>query len=175
MAQLMTMPSIYDQGLDRNQANYQPLTPITFLERASKVFPHHLAIIYGNSQYTYKQFYRRCLQFASVLSANGICRGHTVSVMLANTPAMLEAHYAVPMCGAVLHSINTRLDAGVIAFQLDHSESQVLITDIGFSRTVKSAINMAASSPWIIDYEDTQSPQLGVRFGIHDYEVLVLD
>ena len=95
--------------------------------------------------------------------------------MLANTPAMLEAHYAVPMCGAVLHSINTRLDAPVIAFQLDHSDSQVLITDIGFSKTVKSAINLATSSPWIIDYEDTQSPQVGVRLGSHDYEELVLE
>ena len=171
----MIMPSMYDQDLDRNQANYQPLTPITFLERAAKVFPHYLAIIHGDSRYTYEQFYRRCLRFASVLSANGICRGHTVSVMLANTPAMLEAHYAVPMCGAVLHSINTRLDAGVIAFQLDHSDSQVLITDIGFSRTVKSAIDLAVSSPWIIDYEDTQSPQLGERLGNHDYEELVLE
>ena len=170
----MTTPSMYDQDLDRNQANHQPLTPIKFLERAAKVFPHHLAIIHGNNRYTYQQFYRRCLRLASALSANGICRGHTISVMLANTPAMLEAHYAVPMCGAVLHSINTRLDADVIAFQLDHSDSQILITDTGFSKTVQSAIDLAVSTPWIIDYEDPQSSQVGVRLGNHDYEELVL-
>ena len=127
------MPTIYDHDLSQRQANYQPLTPLTFLERAAAVFPDHTAVIYGDLQLSYRDFYRRCRQLASVLVCRGIGRGDTVSVLLANTPAMLEAHYAVPMCGAVLHSINTRLDAAVIAFQLDHAESQVLIVDSGFS------------------------------------------
>jgi fatty-acyl-CoA synthase len=168
------MTEMYNQDLDRNQANYQPLTPITFLERAAKVFPDHIAIIHGDLRYTYAEFYRRCRQLASVLSANGIGRGHTVSVMLANTPAMLEAHYAVPMCGAVLHSINTRLDASIIAYQLNHSVSKVLITDIGFSRTIKLAVDMLEVKPWIIDYEDLECPQSGIRLGNHDYEELLL-
>jgi fatty-acyl-CoA synthase len=121
-------PSIYEVGLDKNEANHQPLSPLPFLERAASVFPDRIAVVHGNTKLTYAQFYRRCRQFASVLAARGIGRGDTVSVMLANTPPMLEAHYAVPMCGAVLHAINTRLDASVIAFQLEHGESKVLIT-----------------------------------------------
>src|SRR5690606_1278043 len=108
----------YDQHLDRNPANYQPLTPLTLLERAAKVHPDRLAVVHGQQRMTYRQFYARCRQLASALDRHGIGRGDTVSVMLSNTPPMLEAHYGVPMTGAVLHSINTRLDAGVIAFQL---------------------------------------------------------
>ena len=101
------MTNIYDCDLDKNQANYQPLTPLTFLERAATVFPDHIAVIHGNLHISYAEFYARCRRFASALALQGIGRGDTVSVMLANTPAMLEVHYAVPMCGAVLHSMNT--------------------------------------------------------------------
>ena len=94
------MASIYDRDLDQQPANYQPLTPLAFLERAASVFPDHIAVIYGDLQISYSVFYGRCRQLASVLAARGIGRGDTVSVMLANTPAMLEAHYAIPMCGA---------------------------------------------------------------------------
>ena len=167
------MPSIYDLDLDQQQANYQPLTPLAFLERAATVFPDHTAVIYGELQINYRDFYRRCRQFASVLAARGIGRGDTVSVMLANTPAMLEAHYAIPMCGAVLHSMNTRLDAGVIAFQLDHAESQVLITDTGFSATMEEALRLASVEPLVIDYQDAVFPQTGERLGSHDYETLL--
>jgi len=167
------MSSIYDRDLEQNQANYQPLTPLTFLERAASVFPDRIAIIYGDVTITYADFYRRCRQLASALAQRGIGRGDTVSVMLANTPAMLEAHYAVPMCGAVLHSMNTRLDAGVIAFQLDHAESKVLITDSGFSTTIEAALELAAVEPLVIDYCDRVSPQSGDRLGTLDYEVLV--
>lgn len=167
------MAHIYNRDLDQNEANYQPLTPLTFLERAAQVFPNHIAIIYGDVQVTYADFYRRCRQFASVLASRGIGRGDTVSVMLANTPAMLEAHYAVPMCGAVLHSMNTRLDAQVIAFQLDHAEAQVLITDSGFSDTMVSALALAKVSPLVIDYVDPVCPQIGERLGDHDYESLL--
>ena len=167
------MSSIYDRDLEQNQANYQPLTPLTFLERAASVFPDRIAIIYGDVTITYADFYRRCRQLASALAQRGIGRGDTVSVMLANTPAMLEAHYAVPMCGAVLHSMNTRLDAGVIAFQLDHAESKLLITDSGFSTTIEAALELAAVEPLVIDYCDSVSPQSGDRLGTLDYEALV--
>jgi fatty-acyl-CoA synthase len=106
----------YDTGLDRNPANYQPLTPLTFLERAASVFPDHTAIVHGVLRRSYADFYRRSRQLASALTQAGIGRSDTVSALLANTPAMLECHYSVPMCGAVLHSINTRLDAAIIAF-----------------------------------------------------------
>ena len=171
------MASIYDQDLEQNQANYQPLTPLTFLERAATVFPERIAIVYGGLEITYAEFYRRCRQLASALTARGIGRGDTVSVMLANTPPMLEAHYAVPMCGAVLHALNTRLDAGVIAFQLDHAESKLLITDTGFSSTIAAALETTQVTPLLIDYADpvlaAENRQTGERLGTEDYEELV--
>ena len=167
------MTNIYDQDLDQNKANYQPLTPLTFLERAATVFPDHIAVVHGETQISYAEFYRRCRQFASVLARHGIGRGDTVSVMLANTPAMLEAHYAIPMCGGVLHAMNTRLDAGVIAFQLDHVQSQVLITDTAFFETISTALDLVNVTPLIIDYMDPEFPQVGDRLGRHDYEVLM--
>ena len=171
------MASIYDQDLEQNQANYQPLTPLTFLERAATVFPERIAIVYGGLEITYAEFYRRCRQLASALTARGIGRGDTVSVMLANTPPMLEAHYAVPMCGAVLHALNTRLDAGVIAFQLDHAESKLLITDTGFSSTIAAALETTQVTPLLIDYADpvlaAENRQTGERLGTEDYEDLV--
>lgn len=167
------MSDIYDRDLDQNQANHQPLTPLAFLERAATVFPDHIAVVHGSMQISYRDFYRRCRKFASVLAGRGIGRGDTVSVMLANTPAMLEAHYAVPMCGAVLHSMNTRLDAGVIAFQLDHAEAQVLITDTAFSGTISSALDLATLKPLVIDYMDPVFPQPGDRLGSDDYETLL--
>ena len=123
----------YNTGLDRNPANYQPLTPLTFLERAATVFPDHTAMVHGALRRSYADFYRRSKQLASALAAHGIGRGDTVSAMLANTPAMLECHYGVPMCGAVLHSINTRLDARTIAFILEHCEAKMFIVDRALS------------------------------------------
>ena len=114
-------PNFLNTDLDRNSANYQALTPLTFLERAASVFPDHIAIVHGQLRRNYATFYSRSRQLASALTQMGIGRGDTVSVLLANTPAMLECHYGVPMCGGVLHSINTRLDAAVMAFQLDHA------------------------------------------------------
>ena len=167
------MSTIYDTNLEQNPANHQPLSPLPFLERAASVFPDHIAVIYGDEQLTYAAFYARCRRFASVLADHGIGRGDTVSVMLANTPTMLEAHYAVPMCGAVLHSMNTRLDATAIAFQLDHGESKVLITDTGFFTTIEEALTLAKVKPWVIDYEDLVVPQPGKRLGGEDYDALV--
>ena len=164
---------MYNNDLEQNPANHQPLSPLPFLERAASVFPDHVAIIYGEVRISYAEFYARCRRFASVLAGRGIGRGDTVSVMLANTPTMLEAHYAVPMCGAVLHSMNTRLDATNIAFQLDHGESKVLITDTGFSTTIEEALTLAKVKPWVIDYEDLVVPQPGKRLGGEDYDALV--
>ena len=167
------MASIYDRDLEQNTANYQPLTPLTFLERAAAVFPERSAIIYGDLHINYADFYRRCRQLASALQSRGIGRGDTVSVMLANTPAMLEVHYAVPMCGAVLHAMNTRLDAAVIGFQLDHAESKLLITDTGFSPIIGAALEMASVKPQVIDYLDPVALQSGDRLGQEDYDAVV--
>ena len=167
------MSTMYNNDLEQNPANHQPLSPLPFLERAASVFPDHVAIIYGDVRISYAEFYARCRRFASVLAGRGISRGDTVSVMLANTPTMLEAHYAVPMCGAVLHSMNTRLDATNIAFQLDHGESKVLITDTGFFTTIEEALTLAKVKPWVIDYEDLVVPQPGKRLGGEDYDALV--
>src|SRR5690606_29411492 len=121
----MTNP--YETGLEKNAANYQPLTPLTYLERAAKAFPEHVAIVHGETRRTYRDFWRRSLRLASALAERGIGQSDTVTVMLSNTPPMLEAHFGVPMVKAVLHSLNTRLDAAIVAFQLDHADTKVLI------------------------------------------------
>src|SRR5262245_11560321 len=112
------MSSPYAQHLDKCAANYQALTPLTFLERAAAVFPNHVAVIHGRRRFTYAEFYARARRLASTLAGRRIGPGDTVTVMLSNTPPMLDAHYGVPMTGAVLHALNTRLDAAIIAFQL---------------------------------------------------------
>ena len=164
------MSNPYNTDLDRNPANYQPLTPLTFLERASSVFPEHTAIIHGAIRRNYAEFYRRSRQLASALSDKGIGRGDTVSVMLANTPAMLESHYGVPMCGAVLHSINTRLDPATIAYQLDHSEAKVLIVDREFLTIIRAAIELSQVSPILVDYNDSEFPVSDQLSGATEYE-----
>ncbi|NND83498.1 MAG: acyl-CoA synthetase [Gammaproteobacteria bacterium] len=148
------MSNPYNSGLDRNPANYQPLTPLTFLQRAASVFPEHTAIIHGELRRNYADFYSRSRQLASQLALLGVGRGHTVSVMLANTPAMLECHYGVPMCGAVLHSINTRLDAASVAFQLDHAGARVVIVDRAFMPVMQAALATAEVQPTLIEYVD---------------------
>jgi len=167
--------NIYNQDLDRNPANYQPLSPLTLLERAARTFPGHVAIVHGTLRRTYSDFYDRSRRLASALSSKGIGTGDTVSVMLANTPAMLEAHYGVPMTGGVLHSMNTRLDAKIIAFQLDHSECKLLITDREFSATVKEAISLAGVNPIIIDYDDPEHDGTGDLIGEDEYESFIWD
>jgi fatty-acyl-CoA synthase len=164
------MSNPYNTDLDRNSANYQPLTPLTFLERAASVFPEHTAIIHGTIRRSYAEFYRRSRQLASALSDKGIGRGDTVSVMLANTPAMLESHYGVPMCGAVLHSINTRLDPATIAYQLDHSEAKVLIVDREFLTIIRAAIELSQVSPILVDYNDSEFPVSDQLSGATEYE-----
>ena len=163
----------YEQNLDRNPANHQPLTPVTFLERAAKVYPNQTAIVHGNARLNYAEFYARARRLASALAGKYIGKGDTVSVMLANTPPMLEAHYAVPMTGAVLHSINTRLDAPIIAFQLDHANTKVLFVDREFSAVVKEALAQAKVKPLIIDYQDPEFPQDGEQLSYTEYEEFV--
>ncbi|MCA1774247.1 MAG: acyl-CoA synthetase [Loktanella sp.] len=146
----------YNTDLDRNPANYQPLTPLTFLERAASVFPDHTAIVHGPLRRSYAAFYSRSRQLASALTQAGIARGDTVSALLHNTPAMLECHYGVPMCGAVLHSINTRLDAAIIAFQLDHAMSRVVIVDRELMPLMQEALALATAAPLLIQYDDAE-------------------
>jgi fatty-acyl-CoA synthase len=166
--------SSYDVDLPKNSANYQPLTPITFLQRSASVYPDHTAIIHGTQRFTYAQFYSRCRKLASQLKKLGVGRGDTVSAMLANTPAMLEAHYGVPMTGAVLNTLNTRLDASIIAFSLDHAETKVLLTDREFSKTVKDALSLTTSArPIVIDYDDREFPTPGELLGKITYDEFI--
>ncbi|MFM9163653.1 MAG: AMP-binding protein, partial [Methylocystis sp.] len=166
--------SPYDRDLDRNPANYQPLTPITFLARAAAVFPKRIAIIHGALRHTYEEFYGRSRRLASALELAGIKRGDTVSVMLANTPAMLEVHYGVPMMGAVLNTLNTRLDAAILAFILDHAETKALIVDREFSLLMRQALAHSQVKPLIIDYDDPVYSGVGEGLGGEDYENFLL-
>ena len=163
----------YDTELDRNPANFQPLTPLGFLERAAAVFPNRTAIIHGPLHRSYAEFYARSRRLGSALAKRGIERGDTVSVMLANTPAMLECHYGVPMCQAVLNTLNTRLDAPIIAFSLDHADAKVVIIDREFSKVMKDALAQAKVKPLVIDYDDPECSSGGERLGEIDYEQFV--
>ena len=174
MAKLVAMNNPYNTNLDRNPANFQPLTPLTFLERAASVYPNHTAIVHGKLRRNYSDFYSRSRQLASALSAKGIARGDTVSVILSNTPAMLEAHYGVPMCGAVLHSINTRLDPDTIAYQLDHANSKALIVDREFLKTAKTSLELAGVSPILIEFNDSEYPIKESLPGALEYEEFLL-
>ncbi|HEY8124832.1 MAG TPA: acyl-CoA synthetase [Methylocystis sp.] len=162
--------SPYDRDLERNPANFQPLTPLTFLERAAAVFPERIAIAHGPLRRNYRDFYARSLRLASALEKAGLGRGDTVSVMLANTPAMLECHYAVPMMGAVLNTLNTRLDASILAFTLDHAETKALIVDREFADVIREALSRAKAKPLIVDYSDPEYDGPGERLGAVDYE-----
>ena len=170
---MLAMANPYDTGLDKTPANYQPLTPLVFLERAASVHPDHAAIIHGNARTTYREFYARSRKLASALAARGIGLGDTVSAMLANTPPMLEAHYGVPMIGAVLHAINTRLDAAAVAFMLDHADSKVVVCDTEFAPVMQEALAEAKVKPLLIDYSDLACGVEGKRLGKLDYEAFV--
>ena len=163
----------YNTDLDRNPANFQPLTPLTFLERAASVFPDHTAIIHGSLRRSYAAFYARARRLASALAQVGIGRGDTVSAMLANTPAMLECHYGVPMCGAVLHSVNIRLDPAVIAFQLDHATAKVVIVDREFMGLMQQALALATAAPLLIQYDDPEYDAPKTPVTAQDYEVFL--
>ena len=171
-ARLTLGASPYDSGLDRNPANHQPLTPLSHLERTASTYPDTVAVIHGKARMTYGEFYRRCRRLASALAARGIRKNDTVAAMLPNTPAMLEAHHGVPMAGGVLNALNTRLDAGAIAYMLEHGGAKILITDREFSATVQAALAMMKKPPLVIDYDDPEFPQRGAALG-EDYEAFV--
>src|SRR6202453_1398581 len=135
------MPKPYDTDLERNAANFQPLTPLSFLARAAQVYPDQTAIIHGARSWTYREFYARARRLASALVKRGVKRGDTVAAVLPNVPAMLEAHYGVAMAGAVLNTINTRLDAAIIGFTLDHGEAKVLIAGREYAKVAKDALS----------------------------------
>jgi len=166
--------SAYEKDLDKNAANFQPLTPLSFLARSAAVYPDHVAIIHGRQRTSYAAFYVRSRKLASSIAKAGIKKGETVSVLLANTPAMLECHYGVPMAGAVLNTLNTRLDAATIAFSLAHAEARVLIVDREFSKLARDALAlMPAPHPIVIDYADPEFAVEGAPVGAIDYEQFV--
>ncbi|MBL4740550.1 MAG: AMP-binding protein, partial [Sneathiella sp.] len=146
--------SVFETGLDITSANYDALSPLTFLERSASVYPNHTAMIHGDWSYTYSEFYLRCKKLASALSKRGIGLGDTVSVIAPNVPALLESHFGVPMVGAVLNAMNTRLDAVTLAFILDHGEAKILFTDREFSSVIKEALSLAKANPIVIDIDD---------------------
>ena len=146
----------YERDLDRRMANFQPLTPITFLERAAKIFPERCAIIHGESRTTYGEFYANCRKLASALSEAGISKGDTVAALLPNIPLMLELHYAVPMIGAVLNTINTRLDAPMVKFILEHGEAKIVFVDTEFSGLLVHALEDMANPPRVIELSDPE-------------------
>ena len=168
----MPIPTKYDGNLDKNAANYAPLTPISFLRRTADVYPDQIAIIHGDRRWTYRQMYDRCRQLASALARRGIGRGDTVAVMAPNTPPVLEAHFGVPMVGAVLNTLNVRLDHDAIAFMLEHGEAKILITDREYSDIVKTALARLTERPLVIDIDDPLA-EGGEMLGETDYESFI--
>jgi fatty-acyl-CoA synthase len=163
------MANKYEQGLDKNAANYVPLSPLTFLRRSAAVYPDHQAIVHGNISYTYGETYDRARKLASKLASEGIRKNDTVAVLATNVPAIYDAHFGVPMAGGVLNTINTRLDASTIAFILDHGEAKAIITDTEFSSVMKEALSQCKSKPLVIDVDDATGPG-GERLGNVEYE-----
>jgi fatty-acyl-CoA synthase len=161
--------SQYSTNLNKNAANYTPLSPLTFIERAAAVFPERCALVYNGSQRSWQETYRRCRRLASALRKNGVAKDDTVATMLPNVPAMYEAHFAIPMAGAVIHALNIRLDAGAIAFQLEHSGARVLLTDPEYAETIASALEQLDVKPMVIDVDDPAVAD-GKLIGDHEYE-----
>ncbi|MCC6247867.1 MAG: acyl-CoA synthetase [Rubrivivax sp.] len=169
--------SIFDQHLDRNAANFVALSPVSFVERSAEVFGDLPATVHGARRYTWAQVRERTARLAAALRALGVGRGHTVSVMLPNTPEMVEAHYAVPALNAVLNTLNTRLNAPLLAWQMNHCEAQVLLTDREFAPVTKEALAILAREhgrrPVVVDVCDSEYAGAGERLGAHEYEALL--
>ena len=168
------MANIYEQGLERNSANYTPITPLLFLERSAEIYPNKTAVIHGKLRQTWQQTYERCRRLASALQKHGIGLGDTVAVMLPNTPPMVEAHFGIPMAGAVLNALNTRLDPESIAFMLNHGEAKVVIVDPEFSGVMKKALELAKKESGrdilVIDVEEKEFDVPGEKIGKLTYE-----
>jgi len=148
----------YDKNLDKNKANFVPLTPITFLERTKDIYPNYESVIYKKRVFTWKQTYDRCVKFASALEKHGIKLGDTVAIMAPNIPELFEAHYSVPMTGAVLNAINTRLDSKTVGYILEHGDAKALIVDRQFHDVVKKAIEGLNKKILIIDSKISSTP-----------------
>ncbi|HEX9181588.1 MAG TPA: acyl-CoA synthetase, partial [Burkholderiales bacterium] len=166
------MANPYSIGLDKNPANYTPLSPLSFIERSAYVYPDRVSVIHGDRQFTWRETYERCRRLASALHGRGIGVGDTVAAMLPNIPAMFECHFGVPMSGAVLNTLNTRLDAEAIAFMLEHGEAKAVITDREFSETVERALRMIGRRLLVIDVDD-HLYEGGKLLGEKDYEALL--
>ena len=166
--------SPYAQGLEKNAANYVPLTPLTFIERSAYIYPQRTAVIHGKRRYTWLEAYNRSRRLASALKQLGVGKEDTVAVVLNNTPEMFECHFGVPACGAVLNTLNTRLDPEAVAFMLNHAEAKVLITDREYSRVMKKAIELANRPEMIIiDVDDSEYTGPGERLGTLEYEAVL--
>ena len=163
----------YEFGLDRNPANSAPLSPLTFIAWTAEVYPQRTSVIHGGRRYTWQETYARSRRLASALAKHGIGVGDTVAAMLSNTPEMIEAHFGVPMTGAVLNALNTRLDASAIAFMLDHGEARVLLTDREFAPTMEAALALVKSRPLVIDIDDAEFTGDGKHLGEIEYEVFI--
>jgi len=161
--------SQYSTDLEKNAANYAPLSPLTFIERAASVYPERCALIYNDTRRSWSDTYRRCRQFAAALKQYGVAADDTVALMLPNVPAMYEAHFAVPMAGAVIHGLNIRLDADAIAFQLKHGGAKILLTDPEYSATVTAALDKLDEKPIVIDVDDPAFSG-GEHIGTMEYE-----
>ncbi|MGX5221250.1 acyl-CoA synthetase [Pseudomonas segetis] len=170
----MNSSNPYEFGMPRDAANFQALSPLSFLERAAFVYPNKLALINGALRQTWGETYKRCVRFASALAQRGVGLGDTVAVIAPNGQAMFEAHFAVPMCGAVLNAINTRLDAETIAFILQHGEAKVLLVDKEFSETVQRALGQMAERPLVVGIDDAEYLE-GSLIGELDYEALLVE
>jgi fatty-acyl-CoA synthase len=168
------MASPYETDLDRNPANYAPLTPLGFLERTAAIFPQRAAIIHGRLTRSWAEEHARCRRLAAALTRRGIGRGDTVAIMAPNVPELFEAHFGVPMAGAVLNALNTRLDAATIAFTLDHGETRLLIADREFSPVIKAALAQVKVPPVVIDIDDPQG-RGGELLGTTTYEALLAE
>jgi fatty-acyl-CoA synthase len=165
----------YAHGLDRNPANHAPLTPLTFLERAADVYPDRVAVIHGTLRHTYRELRRRCHRLAAALRRRGIQPGDTVAIIAPNTPALLEAHYGVPMAGAVLNALNTRLDAATLAFILEHGEAKALLTDSEFAPVMRDALARLGRDILVIDIVDPMHEGPDERLGEVDYETMLAE
>jgi len=163
----------YSLGLDKNAANYAALTPLTFIERSAYIYPDRLSLIHGARRYTWAQTYARARQLGSALARRGIGIGDTVAVVLNNTPEMYEAHFGVPMCGAVLNTLNTRLDAEAIAFMLEHGEAKVLIVDREYSPMLQKALAILGRPILVVGVDDPEYTGPGERLGSIDYEAFI--
>ena len=162
-------PQAVGPSLDRNAANYAPLSPVGFLARSAEVYPEKAAVVHGSTVFTYRQFDERVRRLASVLAARGVGRGDTVAIIAPNVPALLESHYAVPGLGAILNALNYRLDAATLAFSLEHGEAKVLITDREFSPLISQALKQLARPIFVVDIDDPLAAS-GERLGSVDYE-----